>query len=116
MTGWICCCFFQVVTVLYIKTVQINEQENTPPSVQDDPKRAASAMENQDFINRKRRDTKRISGSGRMTIIYCMILLAAAIAWFTLGAKSHGISADRNGSEYFYQILYRAILTFNLWM
>ena len=83
---------------MFTRAAKIDEQEYTSPSVEDDPKRAASAMENQDFLNRKRRDAKRISGSSRLTIIYCAILLAAAVVWFALGAKSHGLSSDTDGS------------------
>ena len=87
---------------MFTRTTKIDEHENIPPSVEDDPKRAASAMENQDFLNRKRRDAKRISGSSRLMIIYCVILLAAAVVWFALGTLSHGLSADTDGSEYFH--------------
>ena len=82
-----------MVTALFIKTQTLGpNDERTSPDIMDDNSKQLSSQNVQD---RKSKVVKKMSQSKRVTIIYCVVLLLAAIAWFIMAVQSHGVMEDR---------------------
>ena len=82
------------MAVLFSKTLAhgTSENEKTPDGVG-----GLALGNNQDQRNKA---MKKMSDSRSVTIIYCAVLLVAAIAWLIMAAQSHGVMEDRTGIEH----------------
>ena len=79
------------MAVLFSKTLThgTSENEKSPDCVE-----GLAGGNNQDQRNKA---VKKMTESRSVTIIYCVVLLTAAIAWFILAAQSHAVVEDRTG-------------------
>ena len=94
--------YSQVTTSLYVKIVSsepaIDENISTLPEA--DTKRTFVTEIQEPNVNRRRRTTERLSGSGKITIIYCAIIFVAAVVWLILASKSHRSLSSKKGREH----------------
>ena len=90
-----------VTTALYVNVVSsepaIDENVSTLPEA--DAKRTCVKEIQEPQANRRRITMERLSGSKKITIIYCAIIFVAAVAWLILGSKSHGSLSIKKGRE-----------------
>ena len=87
----------QVTTALYVKIASsesaVNENMSLPG---EDAKRTFTPEIQDPNVNRRRRTMANLSGSRKITMIYCVIIFVAAVVWLILASKSHSSLSSEN--------------------
>ena len=71
--------------------------ENISTLSETDAKRTFPSEIQDSNVNRRRLTMAKLSDSRKITIVYCVIILAAAVVWLILAPKSHGSLGSKNG-------------------